>query len=110
MKRRSIANCACNNPQTKQKLGLANVVTKQLLWGDRGQLEALLQAEGVPDVIIGADVICWPNFIAPLLWTLRVMLTSKRGARCFVGYVCRATTTTVRPQGCCDFGGVSWNW
>lgn len=70
-------------------------MAKELLWGARDQLEALLQAEGVPDVIIGADVICWPNFIAPLLWTLRVMLTRKPSARCFVGYVCRATTTTV---------------
>lgn len=28
-----------------------------------------------PDVIIGADVILWPNFVAPLLTTVKLLLS-----------------------------------
>eukprot|EP00611_Tribonema_gayanum_P003069 TRINITY_DN12397_c0_g1_i4.p1 TRINITY_DN12397_c0_g1~~TRINITY_DN12397_c0_g1_i4.p1 ORF type:complete len:389 (-),score=129.26 TRINITY_DN12397_c0_g1_i4:246-1412(-) len=68
-----------------------------LLWGDRRALDEFLEAFGPPDVLLGADVVCWPAFITPFLLTVKGLLQASRDARAaalYLGYVCRATSTT----------------
>ena len=51
-----------------------------------------------PDVLLGADVVCWPNFVAPFLQTVKRLLMPPPDpgfpARVlYLGFVCRATVT-----------------
>lgn len=49
--------------------------------------------------IIGADVVCWPNFVRPLLDTVKALLLAACApfeTRMYIGYVCRATQTRDR--------------
>lgn len=49
-----------------------------------------------PDVVIGADVVLWPNQVIGLLFTIRCLL-HRRGraeAQCYISYIVRAHSTT----------------
>ena len=46
--------------------------------------------------IVGADVVCWPNFVRPFLDTVKALLLAARSpfsTVLYIGYVCRATKT-----------------
>uniref|UniRef100_A0A7S1U585 Calmodulin-lysine N-methyltransferase n=1 Tax=Phaeomonas parva TaxID=124430 RepID=A0A7S1U585_9STRA len=42
----------------------AEISVAQLLWGSETSLEAFLETFGVPEVLIGADVVCWPQYVS----------------------------------------------
>ena len=85
--------------QNKVHLQTDHVQVSKLLWGLRSEIidcvgEDLAHS---PDIIIGADVILWPNQIHALLTTIRWLLARKRDkAVCYISYIVRAHTTTQR--------------
>ena len=45
---------------------------------------------------VGADVILWPDYVRPLLLTVRWLLSYRaHTSACYISYVVRATATTV---------------
>ncbi len=79
---------------------LNNVSVKKLMWGVKENVEQLFDSESgdeskYPEVIIGADVILWPNMVLGLLYTIRWLLTYKpKQSQCYISYIVRATATT----------------
>lgn len=72
------------------------VAVSKLMWGYKGEIASVVAKFGEPDVIIGADVILWPDYVDPLLLTIRWLLSVKpRDSRCYISYVQRAVNTTV---------------
>lgn len=78
------------------------VTAHKLEWGNEAALNDCVGAcsgEGVgarPSVVIGADVVCWPACVVPLLESCKALLQGTDdpfAGRCYVGYVCRATNT-----------------
>jgi predicted nicotinamide N-methyase len=43
------------------------VAVAKLMWGEEASLQQYLAEHGAPDVLLGADVVCWPLFITPFL-------------------------------------------
>jgi len=91
--------------RNKAHLKRSNITISKLLWGATGDIEELFPAGGsaiYPDVIIGADVILWPNQIFSLLYTIRSLLLLRGGSTdtwnhlpcCYISYIVRATSTT----------------
>jgi hypothetical protein len=89
--------------------GAGPIETLRLEWGTREGVEALqrklnpageatleLKQRVRPSVFIGADVVCWPSCVIPLLETLKgffLDLDDPFQGVMFIGYVCRATDT-----------------
>eukprot|EP00937_MAST-01D_sp_MAST-1D-sp2_P002360 g2360.t1 len=80
----------------QDELGAQRLSVHSLLWGDRENHERFCAALGErqADVVIGADVVCWPASVRPLLTTVKALL---RGSSAtdpapvfFCGFVCRA--------------------
>jgi len=73
-----------------------------LLWGQQEALSELLREKNFdainkPCVVIGADVILWPNQINPLMLTIYWLLRGNpRESVCYISYVVRAQSTTRR--------------
>jgi hypothetical protein len=60
-----------------------------------GSLESKIVEATHPEVIIGADVILWPNMIISLLYTVRWLLSYKpQDSKCYISYIVRANATT----------------
>ena len=73
----------------------AVVSVQRLLWGDEKNFEAFCTTlpRGHADVIIGADVVCWPLAVRPLLTTVKALLLrapAGADAAFYCGFVCRA--------------------
>lgn len=68
-----------------------------LLWGDHESVEAFERAFPHPvDVLIGADVVCWPILVKPILQTIKYLLLRSRNpleTKFCCGFVCRAQST-----------------
>ena len=68
-----------------------------LLWGEAASAEAFERAFPHPvDVLIGADVVCWPNLVKPILQTIKYLLLRScdpLSAKFCCGFVCRAQST-----------------
>jgi hypothetical protein len=74
-------------------------------WGTAEGIEALQRKLNMaqrevrsvrPSVLIGADVVCWPSCVRPLLETVKALfldLDDPFQGVMFIGYVCRATDT-----------------
>lgn len=67
----------------------APAASQKLLWGDRRYFEAL----GGCDVVLGADVVCWPRAVEPLLQTVRALLRGAADGVFFCGFVSRSQAT-----------------
>lgn len=79
----------------KEHLHTENVQIAKLLWGIKEEVD--VNTVDKPDVIIGADVILWPNQIIALLHTIRWLLECKPSESvCYISYIVRANTTTER--------------
>lgn len=76
--------------QTVTTFDVAATVSS-LVWGDRHSTLGFKEAFGRVDVVLGADVVCWPNLVEPLLQTLVALLDV--GGVFYCGFVCRATST-----------------
>lgn len=74
-----------------------NVQVLPLLWGERASVEAFERAFRHPvDVLIGADVVCWPDLVKPILQTVKYLLQRSRDplqSKFCCGFVCRAQST-----------------
>jgi len=75
----------------------AEISVAQLLWGSETSLEAFLETFGVPEVLIGADVVCWPQYVKPLVQTTKRLMQLRHAADpegpplvLHLGYVVRA--------------------
>ncbi|ETO80969.1 hypothetical protein F444_04645 [Phytophthora nicotianae P1976] len=68
-----------------------------LLWGDHKSVEAFEHAFPYPvDVLIGADVVCWPMLVKPILQTIKYLLLRSNNpleTQFCCGFVCRAQST-----------------
>ncbi|TDH71389.1 hypothetical protein CCR75_009525 [Bremia lactucae] len=68
-----------------------------LQWGDRASVEAFEIAFPYPvDMLIGADVVCWPMLVNPILQTIKYLLLRSREpltTKFCCGFVCRAQST-----------------
>jgi hypothetical protein len=88
--------------QNKDHLSTNNVQISKLLWGVKenveqlyGSLDSKTMESTHPEVIIGADVILWPNMIISLLYTVRWLLSYKpQDSKCYISYIVRANATT----------------
>lgn len=76
--------------QTVTKFQVRATVSS-LVWGDRHSTLTFKEAFGSVDVVLGADVVCWPNLVEPLLQTVVALLDI--GGVFYCGFVCRATST-----------------
>lgn len=68
-----------------------------LLWGDHDSVAAFEKSFPHPvDVLIGADVVCWPMLVKPILQTIKYLLLRSREplqTKFCCGFVCRAQST-----------------
>lgn len=69
---------------------------RELLWGSSaGIVLPLACLDTPPDIIIGADVVLWPNHTKALLVTVKHLLRKKPlTAVCYISYVVRAHSVT----------------
>ena len=75
---------------------------KELIWGGSDAIKKVLMNREdnngecfIPDVIIGADVVLWPNFLKPLFFTLRHLLSLRPTTSvAYISYVVRAHSVT----------------
>jgi len=67
-----------------------------LNWGEKDAVAELIREHGVPEVLCGADIIMWPNYVLPLLETIHHFLIADPSGNmaCYVSYVVRAHSTT----------------
>ncbi len=80
----------------EEAAALDNVESRSLLWGDAQSAHALLDARCRPQVVLGADVVCWPDMVGPLLQTVKFLFQQAPDptqAVLFLGFVNRATST-----------------
>ena len=71
------------------------LLVKELIWGNLTSIEnALDELQGPPQIIIGADVILWPNYTKRLLVTIKYLLSLSHESVCYISYVERATSVT----------------
>jgi hypothetical protein len=77
-------------------IGNTSVHVAKLLWGMKTELENVISStiQEYPDVIIGADVVLWPNQIGVLLYSIRWMLMKKEHCSCYISYIVRANLST----------------
>ena len=96
--------------KNQEFLAMENVTTDKLLWGEKASLEDALKTSddfqtivSYPDIVIGADVVLWPNQVMSLLCTIRWVLVARSvsipsgsmtPARCYISYIVRARATT----------------
>ena len=62
---------------------------RKLLWGDRASFDGI----GGCDVVLGADVVCWPRLVEPLLQTVRALLRGSADGVFYCGFVSRSQLT-----------------
>jgi hypothetical protein len=89
----------------------ASLAVEKLLWGDEDNFETICAAlpHGYADVLIGADVVCWPAAVLPLLTTVKALLLrapSGAAAAFYCGFVCRATMIETMLWEQCDELGI----
>ena len=58
--------------QKTVKLTTQNATVHSLLWGDTTSIGAVLDQVPEIEIIVGADVVCWPHLVLPLLNTVKV--------------------------------------
>lgn len=89
--------------QNAEFLKTENVSVQKLLWGVKSEVEGFELVPGSTidgktggiDIVIGADVILWPNQVMSLLYTVRWLLSPKQStAACYISYIVRANSTT----------------
>lgn len=72
-----------------------SVHAHKLLWGLKREVASVVQSFGAPDIIIGADVVLWPNMTRVLLQTVRWLLSANPlSAVCYISYIERASSVT----------------
>ncbi|KDO29369.1 hypothetical protein SPRG_05905 [Saprolegnia parasitica CBS 223.65] len=71
----------------------ANCSIHKLLWGEEDSVVAFTHAfPHHVDIVLGADVVCWPNLVLPLLLS-HASVPDMFATVFYCGFVCRATST-----------------
>eukprot|EP00936_MAST-01D_sp_MAST-1D-sp1_P001817 g1817.t1 len=90
------AFCSERQPTTHSK---PQLMVHKLLWGDQASFSAFTRAfagGAAVDAVIGADVLCWPESVRPLLTTVRALLLRSQVTNpppaFYCGFVCRANS------------------
>jgi hypothetical protein len=85
------------NAERQQAEGVSAgpVEARKLLWGSEESLREALGGGWRPQVLLGADIVCWPDYVAPLLQTVKRLLLDSPGqcGAMYLGFVCRAKAT-----------------
>eukprot|EP01038_Epipyxis_sp_PR26KG_P005698 gene5698-7865_t len=78
-------------------LNYNNVHVEKVMWGSYEEVDKIIHHSGShADIIIGADIILWPNQVISLLYTIGWILMRKpNSAVCYISYIVRAKSTTV---------------
>jgi hypothetical protein len=80
--------------RNKSHLLTKNVTVSKLIWGLRKEIQPYSSSQSCPEVVIGADVILWPNQITSLLYTIRwLLLPHGHHNVAYISYVHRANST-----------------
>eukprot|EP01105_Mastigella_eilhardi_P010376 TRINITY_DN2417_c0_g1_i1.p1 TRINITY_DN2417_c0_g1~~TRINITY_DN2417_c0_g1_i1.p1 ORF type:complete len:267 (+),score=83.56 TRINITY_DN2417_c0_g1_i1:42-803(+) len=66
-----------------------DVTCDKLLWGDH--VEEFRERNGIFDLIIGADIVFWPDCQEPLFSTVDALLEHRPECHFVTSYMCRAT-------------------
>ena len=83
--------------KTKETYEYDKVEVKKLMWGIKAEVQSLNK---YPNIIIGADVLLWPNFTRALLLTIKWLMQSSyihdqtNIPITYISYIVRANTTT----------------
>ena len=80
----------------------SNVIIHSLRWGLKDSVISFYNKyldddsmlHKYKNIIIGADVILWPNEIESLLLTIKLLLCNNKDSICIISYITRATKTT----------------
>ena len=88
--------------KNQEYINNSNVFIHSLRWGLKDAvlsfydkyLDSTSALHGYKNIIIGADVILWPNEIESLLLTIKLLLCSNKDSICIISYITRARTTT----------------
>jgi hypothetical protein len=81
--------------QNKRDSNVCSVSALQLVWGNHGHIQALLENMSAVDVVVAADVVQWPSVLEPLLRTVKALLwnSEEKQPVFIVGIVNRAAST-----------------
>ena len=84
------------------------VEAERLYWGDDSieQVKSITEKYAT-DIIIGADIVMWPNFIEPLSITLNAFFDCNPNLEVHISYVERATSTTENFESACSSKGMT---
>lgn len=90
----------CEAHRAQNYTGAGAVLALPLEWGSQAGLDnlnAAIEHSGVgpPSIVMGADVVCWPSCVEPLLQTTKALflkLEDPFEGVLYVGYVCRAAS------------------
>ena len=90
----------CETHRAQSYAGAGTTLALPLEWGSQAGLDnltAATQSSGVdpPSIVMGADVVCWPSCVEPLLQTTKALflkLGDPFDGVLYVGYVCRAAS------------------
>ena len=83
--------------KTKATYQYDKVEVKKLMWGIKSEIQSLNK---YPNIIIGADVLLWPNYTRALLLTIKWLMQSSyihdqnNIPVTYISYIVRANTTT----------------
>jgi len=83
--------------KTKTTYQYDKVEVKKLMWGIKSEIKSL---STYPNIIIGADVLLWPNYTRALLLTIKWLMQSSyihdqnNIPVTYISYIVRANTTT----------------
>eukprot|EP00624_Nannochloropsis_granulata_P003673 evm.model.NODE_28528_length_50078_cov_28.909842.16 len=72
------------------------VEASSLVWGDEKSAQAIVDDGWRPQILLGADIVCWIDFVVPLLQTVKFFFLHAREplqAVLYLGFVNRANAT-----------------
>jgi len=80
-----------NNGESSKRLEASSLV-----WGDKESVQAVLDDGWRPQILLGADIVCWIDFVIPLLQTVKCLFLQAAqplDAVLYLGFVNRANAT-----------------
>ena len=66
------------------------VTAQKFLWGDKNDLQSILDNFGTVDVVLAADVVQWPCVLEPLLNSIKTLLWESSEPLFILGFVNRS--------------------
>jgi len=97
----SSSNCSSTTPKgtisnSTNSDSSKRVEASSLVWGDEESVQAILDDGWRPQILLGADILCWIDFVIPLLQTVKFLFLQAPEplqAVLYLGFVNRANAT-----------------